>query len=74
MFEEYDVVELKRDLPEHGLKAGTRGAIVMVHHAPSRAYEVELIDNEGWTLNVLTLKDEDLIAATVSEVQHDEAA
>lgn len=74
MFKEYDAVQLKRDLPEHDLKAGTRGAIVMVHHEPYRAYEVELIDEEGWTLDVLTLKDEDLLAANSHEVQHNEAA
>ena len=72
MFEEYDTVHLKHDLPEHNLKASTRGAIVMVHLSPSRAYEVELVDNEGWTLDVLTLKDEDLVAATA--IRHDEAA
>lgn len=74
MFNDYDVVKLKRDLPEHGLKAGTHGAIVMIHHEPYRAYEVELVDKEGWTLAVLTLKDEDLVAVSDAELHQDEAA
>ncbi len=74
MFEEYDVVQLKHDLPEHNLKAGTQGAIVMVHTQPYRAYEVELIDKEGWTLAVLTLEDKDLAAAIIDGVRQDEAA
>ncbi len=34
MFADYEVVKLRHDLPEHGMKAGTHGTIVMVHHAP----------------------------------------
>lgn len=74
MFEEYDVVQLKHDLPEHNLKVGTQGAIVMVHTHPYRAYEVELIDDEGWTLEVLTLTDADLLAVAKDEGRHDRAA
>lgn len=74
MFEEYDVVKLKYDLPEQNLKAGTHGAIVMVHHEPYRAYEVELVDSEGWTLAVLTLKDDDLMAATLDELTQNQTA
>lgn len=68
MIKQYDVVKLSHDLPSHNLKAGTYGAIVMVHHEPYRAYEVELVDSEGWTLAVLTLRDEDLSQVSPAEI------
>ena len=74
MFEEYAVVKLKHDLPDHSMKAGTRGTIVMVHHKPYRGYEVELFDAEGDTWEVLTLTDDDLVAVPADELQRDEAA
>lgn len=74
MFEEYAVVKLKHDLPQHGMKAGTRGTIVMVHHVPYRAYEVELIDTSSDTWAVLTLRDEDLVAVPTDELTCDVTA
>ena len=74
MFAEYAVVKLKRDLPAYNLKAGTLGATVMVHHDSPPAYEVELVDAEGDTLEVLTLTDDDLVAVPADELQRDEAA
>ncbi len=72
MFEELEIVKLKHDLPEHDMKAGTIGTIVMVHTQPYRAYEVELEDEDAWA--VVTLRDEDLLAAPVDEARYDEAA
>jgi hypothetical protein len=60
MFEEYEVVKLRRDMPSVNLKAGDRGAIVMVYVDPSQAYEVEFTDKEGKTIALLTLKEEDI--------------
>jgi signal transduction histidine kinase len=37
---EQSVVRLVKDLPEHGLKAGTLGTVVMIHATPTLAYEV----------------------------------
>lgn len=37
---EQSVVRLVKDLPEHGLKAGTLGTVTMIHAAPTLAYEV----------------------------------
>lgn len=74
MFEEYAVVKLKRDLPEHNMRAGTRGVVVMVHEKPYRAYEVELIDDENETWAVLTLHDDDLVAVAADEPHREEAA
>ena len=48
MFKEFDVVRLKADLPERGLKAGEEGVVVMVH-AKHKAYEVEFLEDDGCT-------------------------
>lgn len=61
--EEYDVVRLRRPLPEYKLAAGAVGAVVMVHDDP-RAYEVEFCDEQGVTLALLTLREEDIEPAT----------
>jgi hypothetical protein len=56
---EYDVVRLRRAVPEHQLDAGAIGAIVMVFEDPP-AFEVEFCDSEGVTLALVTLTEEDL--------------
>lgn len=65
MFAEYQVVRLSRDIPEEGLKAGARGAVVMVYpRRPEtpREYEVEFTDEDGATLALLTLPEDQLEA------------
>jgi hypothetical protein len=61
-FNEYDVVRLRRALPEHHLAAGAVGAIVMVLDEPP-AYEVEFCDNDGVTMALVTLTADDLESA-----------
>lgn len=63
MLAEYQVVRLSRDIPEEGLKAGARGAVVMVYPGrpdSPREYEVEFTDEEGGTLALLTLPEDQL--------------
>jgi hypothetical protein len=62
---EYDVVRLLRDLPEHGLSAGSTGAVVMdytKHSDGTRlpAYEVEFVDSEGLPQALVTVSEDDL--------------
>ncbi len=57
--QEYDVVRLRRPLPQYELVAGAVGAIVMVFDDPP-AYEVEFCDKDGVTLALVTLVDDDL--------------
>jgi hypothetical protein len=57
--QEYDVVRLRRPLPNHDLVEGSVGAVVMVFDNPL-AYEVEFCDQDGVTLALLTLVEEDL--------------
>jgi len=56
MFELYDVVRLKRAIPEIPLPAGSSGTIVIVHDAHPPAYEVEFpdaVDADGVDANGL---------------------
>ncbi|WP_174871178.1 DUF4926 domain-containing protein [Pectobacterium polaris] len=51
----FDVISLKNDLPDEGLKKGTLGAIVHIYDEPSPAYDIEFCDNNGETLAWITL-------------------
>jgi len=55
VFSLYDVVMLLQDLPEEGLHAGMRGAVVDVYTSPVTAYEVEFCDASGRTIAQLAL-------------------
>ncbi|WP_415837931.1 DUF4926 domain-containing protein [Serratia silvae] len=39
---------------------GCRGAVVMIYQEPTLGYEVEFVDNEGVTLDVLTVYPDDI--------------
>ncbi len=54
MIRELDSVVLTADLPEHGLRAGDIGAVVMVHHN-GEGYEVEFVALDGETMAVVSL-------------------
>jgi hypothetical protein len=65
MFELYDVVKLKRKIPEIPLPAGSSGTIVQVYDAHPPAYEVEFpdaVDMPGGldTLGLYTVCADDL--------------
>lgn len=51
----FDVIKLKAPASEHGLPAGKSGTIVEVYGAPREAYEVEFLDEDGYTLAVFPL-------------------
>jgi uncharacterized protein DUF4926 len=57
-YRELDTVVLKRDLPEHGLKAGDLGAVVHVHTAD--AIDVEFVRASGQTQALVTLATGDV--------------
>jgi hypothetical protein len=57
MIAELDPVVLTTDLPEHGLRAGDVGWIVMVH-AGGAGYEVEFVTLAGDTVSVVTVPAE----------------
>ena len=49
----FEVIELTVDLPERGLRAGVRGAIVELHS--DREFEVEFCNQDGETIDFLAL-------------------
>ena len=51
---ELESVVLTVDLPEHGLKRGDLGTIVLVHHR-DRGYEVEFVALDGEAVAVVSL-------------------
>ena len=56
-FKEYDLVKLKEG--QSGLEVGVVGVVVMTYEKPP-AYEVEFCDDEGITIQLLTLKEDSL--------------
>jgi len=53
MIKELDTVVLTEDLPEHGLKRGDLGTVVLVHDP--EGYEVEFLTLDGQTFAVVSL-------------------
>ncbi len=53
MIHELDRIVLTCDLPEHGLKGGDVGTVVLVH--TGKGYEVEFVALDGETLAVVSL-------------------
>jgi len=53
MIRELDRVKLSADLPEHGLKSGDVGTVVLAHD--SQDFEVEFITLDGEPLVVVSL-------------------
>ncbi|BES83589.1 hypothetical protein PEC302107_05930 [Pectobacterium araliae] len=51
----FDVISLKNDLPDEGLKKGMLGTIVHIYDEPSPAYDIEFCDDNGETLAWITL-------------------
>jgi hypothetical protein len=51
--QEMDTVVLTTDLPDHGLKAGDLGTVVLVHK--HSGYEVEFMTLDGETVAVVSL-------------------
>lgn len=59
MINELDVVALTREIPEYGLQVGKTGTVVDCY-PDGKAYEVEFFDDEGFTIEVLTLEAADV--------------
>lgn len=54
---EHALAALTHDLPQHGLKAGDVGTVVLVHQ-DGRAYEIEFCTLIGETIDVVTVTAE----------------
>jgi hypothetical protein len=69
MIEELDRVILTEDLPEHGLKVGDIGTVVLVHRG-GEGYEVEFVALDGETLAVTTVLAAQVRPAMRKEIPH----
>jgi hypothetical protein len=68
MIRELDRVVLSADLPEHGLKSGDVGTVVLAHDG--KGYEVEFIALDGETLAVVSLFSNQLRPIGRREIAH----
>jgi hypothetical protein len=69
MIAELDRVVLTTDLPEHGLRSGDLGTIVLVH-GDGAGYEVEFVTLDGETLTVVTLTQDRVRPVRHGEIAH----
>lgn len=68
MYQEHDVVVLRRDLPDRGLVKDDVGAVVGVYG--SGGYEVEFTAADGDTVAVVTLAEGDVRPRRRREILH----
>ncbi len=54
MLSELTLVKSLKDVPDKDIKAGDIGTIVHCYAEPREGYEVEFLDKEGYTKDVLT--------------------
>jgi hypothetical protein len=69
MFQEADIVVLKRDIPKYGLKEGDIGAVVHCYREAT-AFEVEFVTAQGDTVALLTLSSEVIRPVMGQEILH----
>ena len=69
MIKELDDVILGCDLPEHGLRAGDIGTVVLVHRNAA-GYEVEFTALDGDTIAVVTLMADKVRAVQAGAIAH----
>jgi len=65
-FAELDTVVLRRDMPEHGLRAGDLGAVVEVYGQDG--LEVEFVQASGRTKALVTLKTKDVRGVSANDI------
>ena len=65
-FAQLDTVVLRRDMPEHGLRAGDLGAIVEVYGEDG--LEVEFVQASGRTKALITLNTKDVRAVSADDI------
>ena len=59
LFKEYDAVRANKRL-NINISKGEEGTILMVFEGEDKEYEVEFVDEEGNTLDILTVRETDL--------------
>ncbi|MFN0132623.1 MAG: DUF4926 domain-containing protein [Phycisphaerales bacterium] len=66
---ELDHAILVVDLPEHGLRAGDVGTVVLVH-GKGEGYEIEFCAMDGETIGVVTVDANQVRSGAAREVPH----
>ena len=69
MIDELDSVVLTVDLPEHGLKSGDIGTVVLVHRDEA-GYEVEFVTLDGETVAVVSVLASQVRPVGPKEIAH----
>lgn len=69
IMKEHDPVVLRDDLPEHGLKKGDIGTVVLTHKGGA-GYEVEFATLGGRTVAVVTLPASKVRPVAGDEIAH----
>jgi hypothetical protein len=69
MIAELSRVVLTTDLPEHDLRSGDLGTVVLVH-GDGAGYEVEFVTLDGETLTVVTLARDPERPVRYGEIAH----
>jgi hypothetical protein len=69
MIQELDRVVLTEDIPEHGLRAGDIGTVVLIHGA-SKGYEIEFVALDGETIAVVSVFADQVRAIERHEIAH----
>lgn len=60
----FDIIYLKKNLPKNNLFEGDIGTIVHIYTKPSLAYEIEFCNQNGETIQLITLEESDFKIAT----------
>jgi hypothetical protein len=68
MMNELDMAVLTTDLPEHSLKVGDLGTVVLVHR--HGGYEVEFMTLDGETVAVVSLSPDQVRPVGRREIAH----
>lgn len=68
MIRELDSVVLMIDLPDHHLKRGDVGTVVLVHD--DRGFEVEFVTLDGETMAVVSLSSDNVRPVGKGEIAH----
>jgi hypothetical protein len=69
MIDELDRLILAADLPEHGLKSGDVGTVVLVHR-DGEGFTVEFMTLEGETIAVVTSRASQVRPVGAEEIAH----
>ena len=70
MIRELESIVLSEDIPEHGLKRGDIGTVVLVHRG-GEGYEVEFVTLAGETVAVISLPASQVRPIRERELAHD---